>query len=63
MLNTRALYMISASQSMPFRYVGVIIGFMIDVLYYGISFDKIMILGLVITSVSLAFLSVGKGKK
>lgn len=46
---------------MPFRYVGVIIGFTIDVLYYGVSLDWIMILGLVITSGALIVLSLSKG--
>lgn len=61
LLNTKALYFISASKSMPFRYVAVIIGFVIDILYYSVAFDWVSITGMVITCLSLGYLMVEKG--
>ena len=62
-LNTRSLYFISASKSMPFRYVAVIIGFLIDIFYYSLSFDWISISGIIITSVALAYLMINENSK
>lgn len=56
-LTTRSLYFISASKSMPFRYVAVIIGFLVDILYYSLSFDWISISGIVVTSLALAYMT------
>jgi drug/metabolite transporter (DMT)-like permease len=62
-LNTRSLFMIPASKAMPFRYINVIIGFLIDVFYYALSFDWLSILGILITSLSLAYMTIQKVSK
>lgn len=55
--------MLPASKTMPFRYINVIIGFMVDVFYFSLSFDWLSILGIVITSLSLAYMTVQKPGK
>jgi drug/metabolite transporter (DMT)-like permease len=55
--------MIPASKAMPFRYINVIIGFLIDVFYYALSFDWLSILGILITSLSLAYMTIQKVSK
>lgn len=59
-LNTRALFMMPASKTMPFRYINVIIGFLIDVFWFSLSFDWMAILGIVITSLALAYMTMEK---
>ena len=59
-LNTRSLFMMPASKAMPFRYINVIIGFMIDIFYYSLSFDWISIVGILITSLALAYMTMQK---
>ncbi len=59
-LNTRALFVMSASKTMPVRYINVILAFLIDVLYYGLSFDGFSLTGIVITSCALGYLTLQK---
>ena len=59
-LNTRSLFIIPASKAMPFRYINVIMGFLIDTFYYSLSFDWMSLLGILITSISLAYLTLHK---
>ena len=45
---------------MPFRYFAVIIGLLVDILYYSMDFDWISITGIIITSVSLGYMMIEK---
>lgn len=59
-LNTRALFLMTASKTMPFRYINVIIGFLIDIFYYSLSFDWLSVVGIVVTSLALAYMTLEK---
>lgn len=53
---TRALYLIPAKYN-PFQYVGVIIGFISDIYFFNKQFDVYTIIGMVITSSGLIYLT------
>ena len=45
--------LLKPSNTMPFGYVGVVIGFASDVLYFGVDFNWLAILGMLLTSIGL----------
>ena len=45
--------MIEPSKTMPFGYLGIIVGFTADILYFKVQFDFISILGMFLTSIGL----------
>jgi drug/metabolite transporter (DMT)-like permease len=54
---TRALYLIPAAKCNPFQYVGVIIGFISDIYFFNKRFDVYTIIGMIITSSGLIYLT------
>lgn len=52
-LITRAIYIKKASYIMPFGYIGIVVAFVFDLIFYDISFDWLSILGMILTSTSL----------
>lgn len=52
-LSARSLFLKKPSIIMPFWYINTVIGFVIDVVYFGDSFDWMSILGMMLTSSGL----------
>jgi drug/metabolite transporter (DMT)-like permease len=45
--------MIEPSKTMPFGYLGIIVGFTADIFYFKIEFDFLSVLGMFLTSIGL----------
>jgi drug/metabolite transporter (DMT)-like permease len=54
---TRAIFLIPAAKCHPFQYIGVIIGFFSDIYFFNKTFDVLSILGMIITSSGLLYMT------
>jgi len=53
LMNSRAIYLKKPSLIMPFGYTGIILAFLIDIIFEGAQFDFYSVIGIIMTSSGL----------